>query len=275
MHRRDFLAQSAALSLLPLLLRRRTNLAIGFQSWVVRTDLAADFAGTLVKMAAMGYEAIEMCSPVGYRNYGFGPLAEHSATDMKSIITDAGLSCDSSHYTAPELREDLRARIDFAKELGLNQMVVASPGIGSDASLDDWKRAIDEINGWGRAVTESGLTFAYHNHNFEFDKVEEQLIYDLLLSGLDPSVVKMQFQVWVVSIGYKAADYFRANPERFVSAHLADWTGSGEERAPVGGGVVDWSDFFEAGTGLKNCFVEMAPEFLPDSAKFLHGLRSL
>lgn len=274
MHRRDFLAQSAALSLMPLLLKRRTSLAIGFQSWVVRTDLAADFKGTLAKMAAMGYETIEMCSPAGYRNYGFGPLAEHSAADMKSIITDAGLTCISSHYTAPELREDLPARIEFARELGLNQMVVASPGIGSDATLDDWKRAIDEINGWGRAVTESGLTFAYHNHNFEFEQVEGRLIYDLLLSGLDPSVVKMQFQVWVVSIGYKAADYFRANPGRFVSAHLADWTGTDEERAPVGGGVVDWPDFFEAGTGLKNIYVEMAPEFLPDSAMYLHGLRS-
>ena len=111
-------------------------------------------------------------------------------------------------------------------------MVLAPPGLGMYASLDDWKRAIDEINDWGRVVTENNLTFAYHNHKFEFYEVEGQLIYDLLLRGLDPGFAKMQFQVWAVSIGDMAADYFRIMPERFVSTHLSDWIGKGEEAAP-------------------------------------------
>jgi len=258
-------------------LARPTNLSIGVQTWVIREPLADDLTGTLTKMAAMGYESVELCSPVGYQKYGFGHLAKYSAAELKAILNDAGLSCISSHYTVDELREDLPARITFAQEMGLTQMVLAHPGLGADANLDDYKRACEEFNSWGQTITSEGLHFAYHNHNFEFEELEGELIYDLLLARLNPEVVKMQFQVWVITAGYKAADYFRAHPGRFISAHLSDWSGSKDnQQVPIGNGVVDWADFFEAGKagGLQNMYVEMGPDTLPKSAFYLGGLRT-
>lgn len=278
--RRSFLRRASlgAAALAPILTLRRKyapELAIGFQTWVVREALAEDFAGSLGSLADQGYETLEMCSPAGYSRFGFGPIAELGTKTIKSMITDAGLTCDSSHFTPMELRSSLEERIAFAHEFGLSQMVISSPGIRADASLDDWKRVSEDMNSWGKAITESGLLFAYHNHNFEFEKVEGRLIYDILLEELDPEIVQMQFQVWVVSIGYHAADYFRAHPGRYISAHLADYSGTDEEQVPVGQGVVDWADFFEAAStgGLKNMYVEMGPETLAESAAYLHGLR--
>ena len=276
--RREFLKSGAAAAGLGLVLprlQRHIDLSIGFQSWVVREALAEDFKGTLNKMVAMGYESVELCSPVGYGKYGFGHLAKYSAQELRSVIEDAGLTCSSSHYTIAELRDDINAGIGFAKGMGYTQMVLAHPGTGSDATLDDFRRVCEEINGWALRTADVGLQFVYHNHNFEFEKIEDQLIYDVLLEELDPALVKMQFQVWVVIVGYKAADYFRAHPGRFISAHLQDWTGEDEDNAPVGSGVVDYPDLFKAGVvgGLKNIYVEMAPPMLPDSAKYLHSLR--
>ena len=84
----------------------------------------------------------------------------------------------------------------------------------------------------------------------------------------------MQFQVAVVNIGYKAADYFRKHPGRFISAHLADWDKEKDKQVPIGQGEVDWKDFFEAAKigGVKNIFVEMDPETFKDSAKYLLDL---
>ncbi len=262
----------------PAFARIRTpaaDLAIGFQTWVVREALAKDFSGTLAEMASQGYQTTEMCSPAGYAGFGFGPIAEMKTADIKAAVQDAGLTCVSSHFTPAELRGNLLERIAFAHDLGLVQMVISSPGIRSDAPLDQWKRVCGEMNGWGATIQEEGLQFVYHNHDFEFDEVEGRLIYDVLLDELDPEVIKMQFQVWVVSIGHHAADYFRAHPGRFVSAHLADYSGQDEEQVPVGQGVVDWADFFEAGQtgGLQNMYVEMAPELLPESAAYLKSLR--
>jgi sugar phosphate isomerase/epimerase len=190
---------------------------------------------------------------------------------LKGIINNAGFTCVSCHYGFSELKDHAQERIDFAKELGLTQMVVSSYGLPKDATLDDWKKAADETNKLGEVTQKSGLQLAYHNHNTEFEKSDGKLIYDELLNQLDPSLVKMQFQVWVVSIGYKAADYFKKYPGRFISAHLYDWSGKGEEMVPLGKGVVDWKEFFAAAKtgGVKNYFAEMDVPYLKESAQFL------
>jgi sugar phosphate isomerase/epimerase len=91
------------------------------------------------------------------------------------------------------------------------------------------------------------------------------------MERLDPDLVKMQFQVAVIDIGYKAADYFRKYPGRFISAHLADWSVELKKQVPIGQGVVDWKDLFEAAKigGVKNYFVEMNPDTFGPSAEFL------
>ncbi len=251
------------------------DLAIGFQSWVVREPLNEDFTGTLSKMAGMGYESIEMCSPVGYSRAGFAPLAKLKPKEMRGIINDAGLSCVSSHFTFTELNQDLKASIKFAKGMKLDHMIVSSFGVSEEAGLDEWKKAADVANELGKKTARAGIQLGFHNHNLEFEKREGQLIYDVLLDRLDPSLVKMQFQLWVVIAGYHAADYFRKHPDRFVSAHLYDWSGVGEERTPIGQGQVNWIDFFEAGkeNGLKEIYVEMNPPLLKESAAFLKGMR--
>jgi sugar phosphate isomerase/epimerase len=114
----------------------------------------------------------------------------------------------------------------------------------------------------------------FHNHHMEFEKRGDELIYDALLEEFDPELVKMQFQVAVVSIGYKAADYFRKYPGRFISAHLADWSSEQKKNVPIGQGIVDWKGFFAAAKigGVKNFFVEMDPETFKPSAAYLAKL---
>lgn len=244
---------------------------IGFQSWIVREEIGKDLPGTLKKMGAMGYNSLEMCSPKGYASTGFGPLQDLPAATLKKMINDAGFTCVSSHFGMGELRDHAQERIDYAKELGLTQMIIASPGLPKDATLDDWKRTADEANKIGELARKSRVQLGYHNHNFEFEKLDGQLIYDVLLERLDPELVKLQFQVWVIIAGYKAADYFNRYPGRYISAHLYDWSGKGEEAVPLGKGVVDWKEFFAAAekNGVKNYFVEMGPPNLEPSAKFL------
>lgn len=244
---------------------------IGFQSWTIRDVLVKDFPGTLKMMAGLGYQRVEMCSPPGYANAGFGPLQSLKATEMKRIMNDAGITCVSCHYGFKELKDHLQARMDFANELGLTQMVVSSFGLKKEATLDDWKRAADETNVLGEQSKKNGLQMVFHNHNQEFEKLEGQIIYDVLLNQLEPKLTKMQFQVWVVIAGYKAADYFRKHPGRFISAHLSDWLGVAEQQVSIGKGKVNWKEFFEASKvgGLKNFYVEMDMPVLKESAAYL------
>ena len=247
------------------------KMLIGFQTWTIRESLVKDFHGTLKKMAGMGYQDLEMCSPPGYQFAGFAPLMKYSAKEMKQIINDAGLVCTSAHYTFPELKNNLDERVAYALEVGQKQMILSSFGLPSKATLDDWLKAADELNLAGMKAKLQGMQLGFHNHHMEFAQLDGKLIYDELMGRFDPNYIKMQFQVAVVNIGYKAADYFRKYPGRFVSAHLADYASDKKTEAPVGTGIVDWKEFFAAlkTGGVQNIFVEMSPEVLKESAEFL------
>lgn len=282
--RREFLGRSAAglgsvvlASQIPLDLNARTipaKMPIGFQVWTVKDALVKDFPGTLKKMAGLGYQSMEMCSPPGYESSGFGPLMKLKAKEMKQIITDAGLICPSSHYGMDELRKSLDERITFALESGQTQMILSSFGLSEKATLDDWLKAADELNKMGVKVKNAGLQMGYHNHHGEFQKIDDTLIYDALMKQFDPEYIKMQFQVAVINIGYKASEYFTKYPGRFISAHLADWSTVKKTEVPVGQGIVDWKEFFatiDTG-GVKNVFVEMSEGTFKESADYLHNI---
>jgi sugar phosphate isomerase/epimerase len=250
------------------------KMPVGFQVWTVKDMLVKDFPGTLKMVADLGYQSVEMCSPPGYESSGFGPLMKLKPKEMKQIINDAGLICPSSHYGMDELRKHLGERIDFAKESGQTQMILSSFGLPKEATLSDWQKAADELNAMGVISAKSGIQMGYHNHHTEFEKIGETLIYDALLNKLDPAYVKMQFQVAVISIGYKASEYFTKYPGRFISAHLADWSATEKKQVPVGKGIVDWKEFFASikTGGVKNIFVEMGLETFKESASYIHAL---
>jgi len=279
--RRDFLGKSllagAALAAAPGLLTdeafasgKPKKMPLGFQVWTIKDKLIADFPGTLKMMAGLGYQAVEMCSPPGYESSGFGPLMKLKAKEMVKIINDAGLVFQSTHYGMGEFRNNLNERIEFAAESGQKQMVLSSFWLPKGATMGDWMKAADELNEMGRKTKEAGIQMAFHNHHMEFEKIDGVLIYDELLKRFDPDVVKMQFQVAVVNIGYIAANYFKKYPGRFISAHLADWSAAEKKSVPLGLGIVDWKEFFSSlkKGGVQNLFVEMDPITFEESAKF-------
>ena len=247
------------------------HLSFGFQTWTLRDQLGEDLPGTLKMMAGMGYKEVEFCSPLGYSGTPFEKFNGMKGSELRRIITDAGLKCESSHYGMGELRDHLDNRIEWSLEMGITQIIASSFGLHGNASIDDFRRACDELNAIGLKIKAAGLQAGFHNHHGEFEKRGDDLIYDVLMAQLDPGIVKMQFQVAVVDIGYKAADYFRKYPGRFISTHLADWSSEKKAQVAIGQGIVDWDDFFAAAKigGVKNFFVEMEPDTFPDSARFL------
>ena len=284
--RREFLTRSALgvgsaviASQLPLNLNavspaKTVNMPLGFQVWTIKDQLIKDFAGTLKMMAGLGYKSVEMCSPPGYESSGFGPLMKLKAKEMKQIINDAGLSFDSTHYGMGEFRDNLDERIEFAAESGQKQMILSSFWLPKEATLSDWLKSADELNKYGMKSKKAGVQMGFHNHHMEFEKLDGKLIYDELLKEFDPDYVKMQFQVAVINIGYKAADYFKKYPGRFISAHLADWSSTEKKSVPLGKGIVDWKEFFAAVKtgGVKNIFVEMDQETFKPSADYINSL---
>lgn len=250
------------------------EMSVGVQTYIMRDKIGKDFKGTLQQLAGMGYQSIEMCSPPGYGK-DWEPLTKLTAAQVREAIRAAGLSCESCHYSFAELQGHLDERIAYAKELGLTQMIVSGFWLKKDTTMDDWRKAAAECNRMGERAKKAGLQLGFHNHHFEFAQIGGTLIYDELMGTLDPELVKMQFQVAVVNIGYKAVTYFRKYPGRFISLHLADYSAELKKSVPVGQGIVDWKELFSEAkaAGVKNCFVEMGLELLQPSCDYLRNLK--
>ena len=110
------------------------------------------------------------------------------------------------------------------------------------------------MNKIAEQVKSAGMQQGFHNHQFEFKTIDGVLIYDHIMKTLDPKLVKMQFQMDVISLGYDASTYFHKYPGRFISMHLQDWSPEQKKDVTIGQGIVDWKKEFTAAktAGVKN-----------------------
>ncbi|MBV9156415.1 MAG: sugar phosphate isomerase/epimerase [Acidobacteriaceae bacterium] len=237
--------------------------------------IARDFPGTLKQLADAGFEQIELCSPVGYADAGFAGLAKYKGAEIRKILGDLNLKCESSHFGIDELRKSQADRIAWAQDLGLTQMIVPSLDGPRHPTLDDVKRAADEYNKIAGEAAKAGIQQGLHNEDFELSMVNGKRTYDLLLELLDPKLVKFQFQVSTISHGYDAAEYFMKYPGRFFSMHVQGWSATTRKIVAVGQGTLDWKKIFTAAKtgGLKNYFVEMDLELMKASVPYLRSLQ--
>lgn len=251
------------------------GLPIGCQTWPMREVIGKDFPGTIKQLAASGFQSIELCSPFGYTKYGFGDLAKYTPAEIKKTLSDAGVTCISSHFGMDELRKDQPRSVAWAKEIGLTQMLVATLSGPKNPTLDDVKRAADEYNKIGEVAANAGIQQGLHNEDFECSMVNGKRTYDVLLELLDPKLVKFQFQVSTIEQGFDAAEYFMKYPGRFLSMHVQGWSAQTKKIMPVGQDTLDWKKIFTAAKtgGVKNYFVEMNLDFMKASVPYLRSLQ--
>ncbi len=285
MSRRDFLKVAAAESALAGVLAAATGtsaranplgMPIGCQTWPVRALIAKDLVGTLKDLAAIGFERIELCSPVGYASSGFGDIAKYKGPELRTILDDLGLKCESSHFGIQELRNNLQDRIAWAKDVGLTQMIIPTFGGPKNPTMDDVKRVADEYNKMAAETAKAGIQQGLHNETFESSTLDGKRVYDILLQLLDPKLVKFQFQVSTMRDGFDPVEYFTKHAGRFNSMHVQDWSASdNKQMVPVGQGAVDWKKIFSAAKtgGVQNYFVEMNLDLMKGSVPYLRTLQ--
>jgi sugar phosphate isomerase/epimerase len=251
------------------------GMPIGCQTWPVREMIAKDFPGAVKELATAGFQAIELCSPVGYADSGFAGLAKYKGSELRGILGDAGIACVSSHFTITELRTNQEDRINWAKDIGLTQMLVPTLDGPKNPTMDDVKRAADEYNNMAEHAAQAGIQQGLHTEDFELSTVNGKRTYDVLLELLDPKLVKFQFQVVNINRGYVAADYFTKYPGRFLSMHVQGWSTPARKMMPVGQDSLDWKNIFSAAKtgGIKNYFVEMSLPLMKASVPYLRQLQ--
>ncbi len=244
--------------------RRTTHAArldkVGIQLYTVRDQMKVDFEGTLAHIAQIGYKEVE-----------FAGYFDHTPADVKAILDRHGLSSPSTHVPF-QSDDQWKAALDAAKTIGHEYIVM--PWIPEERrkTLDDWKNFAQVFNHAAQMAHEAGIQFAYHNHDFEFPKMEGQVPYDVLLQNTDPKLVQLEIDLyWITKAGQDPLAYFARWPGRVPLVHVKDSAGPPEHKmTDVGQGKIDWKRIFakrEQG-GIKHFFVEydQAPQPFQDAA---------
>src|SRR5215510_14959039 len=129
------------------------GLPIGSQTWPHRAMLKQDFPGLLKVLASIGVERIELCSPFGYDEFA----ALVKGAEVRRIIADHGLKCESAHFGMKELRQSQEKSIAWAKDVGITQMLTATLGAGNSPTMEVVKRAADEYNKIATVAAKAGI----------------------------------------------------------------------------------------------------------------------
>src|SRR3954469_16584535 len=122
--RRNFLSAAALAAAASRLPAEALGIPVGTQTYPFRNDFSKDVPGTLKQLAAIGTRRIELCSPWAYRQ--FAPFKDYKPADLKKLLDANKITSESCHYTLNELKTNLSERADWAKELGMKQIILAS-----------------------------------------------------------------------------------------------------------------------------------------------------
>jgi sugar phosphate isomerase/epimerase len=227
------------------------------QLYSLRTDIAKDFYNTLDKVAKMGYTGVEAANYADGKFYGLTPeqfkqeIENRKMTVLSSHVGKA-LNDDVSTTNWEEVWKWWDEAILAHKNAGMKYVV--TPWMPKIKRLSDLKVYCEYYNKIGEKCNAAGLRFGYHNHSFEFDKVENEIMYDYMLKNTDPQKVFFQMDVyWVVRGGQSPVDYFNKYPGRFVLLHLKDHRELGQS------GMVGFDAIFNnvSKAGTKHFVVEV------------------
>lgn len=240
--------------------------SIALQLYTIRDEAERDFAGTVKRVAEIGYKQVEFA--------GYGGL---SASDMAALLADNGLKAISSHVGINALEADSDKEFSYCLTIGSPYLVV--PWIGPEwRGAEGLPKLAEKLNTYGKAAHERGLKLGYHNHNFEFEeKVDGKYLLDRLAELTDPQYVVLELDTfWVAYAGVDPVAYLRNHPGRIPLVHLKDMT-TDRKFAEVGDGVLPEKEIIAAGreSGATYFIVENDSPSIPSLESVRRSLENL
>jgi sugar phosphate isomerase/epimerase len=260
-NRRNFLKSTLGIGagslLLPALARSSASVSagsarvkdIGIQLYTVREEMLADPVATLKKLAQIGFKELESARSDKGNYYGLAPK------EIRKICDDLDMKLRSGHI---HVDNDWQKSIDEAAETGQEYLISAvlpSPG----QTVENYQRSADAFSKYGEDCRKANISFGYHNHDSEFEVVDGQILYDILLERSDPALVKMEMDLgWVVAAGHDPLAYFAKYPHRFPLWHLKDMDMTRKQSTEFGKGQLDIKKILQHGkqSGMKHFFLE-------------------
>ena len=231
-------------------------LPVALQLYSVRGDMEKDMPGTLRSVKEMGYDGVE-----------FAGLFGHAPADIRAMLDGNGLMAISAHVPFVEMMANPHKVFTDYKIIGCEYVAIPYLGEANRPGGPDFDTTLENICFLGGIAREHGITLLYHNHDFEFIKLDGVYGLDVMYSAVPADLLKTQLDTcWVNVGGEDPAAYIRKYSGRTPVVHLKDFYGersadmyeligiekkaptrpAGFEYRPIGYGVQDFPAILSA-----------------------------
>lgn len=194
------------------------SLKVGLILYSVREEMAKDALATVERVGELGYKYVETCNHNAIKDPGCGfgiPAAE-----LKAAFDRFGTKVISTHVFPLE-KADLDAVVAYNRAVGNHRLV---DPMGSFSTYDDLMRQCEQFNALGKRLREEGMTFLYHNHQFEYRTFNGRMILDLLRENTDPDCLYFELDTfWTMRGGLDPVQVIRRFGERIALIHQKDF----------------------------------------------------
>ena len=191
------------------------SLPVALQLFSVRDDMAADFEGTLKKVRSMGYQGVE-----------FAGLYGNDVEMVKKLLLENDLEPVSAHISIDEFLSDLDGTIDRYLEIGCKYAAIPYLVEELRPGGPKWGETVENIKKIALAAKKKGLQLMYHNHDFEFVKIDGEYALDKLYNTINTDLLQTELDTcWVNVAGVNPVNYVKKYSGRTPVLHLKDFTG--------------------------------------------------
>jgi sugar phosphate isomerase/epimerase len=225
--------------------------SIGFIGGIVSNELKKDWRGTLEKTAELGYSEIEI-----------GRYLGNSPEEFLSHCKQVGIKPIAGGSSLSPMLKDPQKYIDSGLQIGNKYLVCYWPWLHSanDLTKDKCKEAAESLNRLGERAEANGMTFCFHNHDKEFQKIGDKTAFDYLMEYTDPKTVSVELDLyWVKKGNGDILHCLNTYPGRTKIFHVKDMDNTPERSfACVGEGIIDFPTIFRVGIdqGIQHYIVE-------------------
>lgn len=192
-----------------------TKLPIGIQLYSVRDAMEKDFAGTIKAIAEMGYDQVE-----------FAGIFNHTAEEVKAICAEVGVTPISAHVGMNIILPDIAGVVKTYAEIGCKYMVIPWADAKVLPGGAEYAQFLENIKKIAAELRKYGMKLCYHNHDFEFQKIDGKNKLDILYADTDPADLQTQIDTcWANVGGENPAEFVKKYTGRAPLVHIKDFVG--------------------------------------------------
>lgn len=212
---------------------------IAAQLYTVRdfTQTPEGVVETMRKVAAAGYEAVQLSA-----------LCPMDPQELRNICDGEGLTICSTHISYEQMRDEPDKVIEEHKILGCEYPAIG--GLPAEyRNAEGFARFAQEASEVAARLAEGGMTFGYHNHDFELEKFADRTGLQILVEESDPRYFTFEIDTyWIQAGGGSPVAWLNQLEGRMPLLHLKDMTMHDGERfmAEIGEGNLDWPGILQA-----------------------------